>query len=135
LRRFARVGFGIAAVATVVVVLVAIPNLTAPVRGPSETCGLKVVTTIHTAQVQYYSDYGRFATNLRELGPPDSGPEGPSAANLIENDLANGEKCGCRFALTGTPGGYSITAEPSQFGADCRLPDSLKDPPLIADHP
>jgi hypothetical protein len=68
--------------------------------------------TLHTAEVQYYSAYGRFATSLQELGPPASGADTASAAGLIERDLAGGEKDGCRFTLTATPAGYAISAAP-----------------------
>jgi type IV pilus assembly protein PilA len=67
---------------------------------------MKGITTIHTAEVQYYSSYGRFATSLRELGP--------SGVNLIERDLAGGKKDGNRFTLTATPAGYAISAGPDQ---------------------
>ena len=53
---------------------------------------------------------------LQELGPPASGAHGPSAAELIERDLASGEKGGYKFTLAATPTGYTISAVPSQYG-------------------
>ena len=76
---------------------------TARVYAP-EAAGLKAVQTLNTAQVQYYSQFGRYARSLAELGP--------SAANLISADLASGETQGYKFALTGTSTGYTITAAP-----------------------
>ena len=43
------------------------------VRGARETGAIKAISTIHAAQVQYYSNYGRYATTLQELGPPANG--------------------------------------------------------------
>jgi hypothetical protein len=70
-----------------------------------ETSALKAIQSLNTAQVQYNSQFGRYARSLTELGP--------SAANLISADLATGEKQGYKFTLTGTPTGYTITAVPS----------------------
>jgi type IV pilus assembly protein PilA len=99
-----------------VILTVALPKLTTAVRGARETGAVKAITTIHTAQVQYYSNYNRFAASMQELGPPASGAEGPSASGLIERDLASGEKGGYKFTLSPTPTGYTIAAVPSQYG-------------------
>ena len=120
-RRNPRAGFSLIelliVIAIILVILtVALPKLTNAVRGARETGAVKAITTIHTAQVQFYSSYNRFATTLQELGPPASGAEGPSAAGLIERDLASGEKGGYKFTVAATPTGYAITATPSQFG-------------------
>ena len=100
-----------------VILTVALPKLNNAVRGARETGAVKAITTIHTAQVQFYSSYGRFAASMTELGPPASGAEGPSAAGLIERDLASGEKGGYKFTLAATPTGYTISAVPTQFGS------------------
>jgi hypothetical protein len=78
-------------------------------RYAQETAALKAIQTLNTAQVQYNSQFGRFAQSLTELGP--------SAANLILPDLAAGEKHGYKFTLTITPEGYSIQAVPMVFGS------------------
>lgn len=101
-----------------VILTVALPKLTNAVRGARETGAVKAITTIHTAQVQYYSSYNRYAASLQELGPPASGAEGPAAAGLIERDLASGEKGGYKYTVTATPTGYAITAVPVHFGTD-----------------
>jgi len=82
-----------------------------------ETAALRAIQTLNTAQVQYNSQFGRFAQSLTELGPPASGTANASAADLISGDLAAGEKQGYRFTLTGTPTGYTITAVPTAFGS------------------
>ena len=120
-RRNPRGGFSLIelliVIAIILVILtVALPRLTTAVRGARETAAVKAITTIHTAEVQYYSSYNRFASTLQELGPPASGAPGPAAAELIERDLASGEKGGYKYTLTATPTGYLITAVPSQYG-------------------
>jgi type IV pilus assembly protein PilA len=82
-----------------------------------ETAAMKAVQTLNTAQVQYNSTYGRFATSLTELGPPTSGKSNASAADLIPADLAGGTKQGYHFTLQGTPANYTITAVPVSFGS------------------
>jgi len=74
-----------------------------------ETGALKTLQTLNTAQVQYNSQFGRYARSLAELGPP--------ACNLIPADLAGGEKQGYIFTLAATPQGYSIQAVPVAFGS------------------
>ena len=72
---------------------------------------------MHTAQVEFYSEYGRYAASLTELGPPPSGAASSSAADLIGNDLAVGEKSGYKFTLTATPEGYAINSDPVAFNS------------------
>jgi type IV pilus assembly protein PilA len=78
---------------------------------------IAAIRTLHTAEVQYYSTYGRFAVSLAELGPPASGSANASAADLIGNDLAGGDKSGYKFTLTGNQGGYVINASPIAFNS------------------
>jgi hypothetical protein len=93
--RYIRVTFSMIVFSiTLVFLTVALPELIAPAGAPRETGALKAITTIHTAEVQYYYSYNRFAASLTELGPPASGADGPSAAGLIERDLASGDKGG-----------------------------------------
>jgi type IV pilus assembly protein PilA len=117
----ARAGFSLIelliVIAIILVILtVAIPKFSKAVMGARETGAVKAITTIHTAEVQYYSSFNRFAASLQELGPPASGADGPSAAGLIERDLASGDKGGYKYTLTATPTGYAISAVPDQFG-------------------
>ncbi len=101
-----------------VILTVAIPKFSKAVMGAREAGAMKAISTIHTAEVQYYSSYNRFAASLQELGPPASGADGPSAAGLIERDLASGEKGGYKYTLTVTPTGYAISAVPIHYGTD-----------------
>jgi len=73
------------------------------VKAPHPSMGaLKGIVTIHTAEAEYRYDNDRFATSLQELGP--------SGANMIDPDLASGEKGGYRYTLSATPAGYAISA-------------------------
>ena len=78
-------------------------------RYAQETAALRNLQIVNTAQVQYNSQFGRFARSLSELGP--------LASNLIPADLAAGERQGYKFTLLETPQGYSIQAVPVAFGA------------------
>jgi type IV pilus assembly protein PilA len=73
-----------------------------------ETAALKNLQTLNTAQVQFDSQFGRFARSLTELGP--------SASNLVPANLAGAEKQGYKFTLMPTPEGYRIQAVPTVFG-------------------
>jgi len=99
-------------VAIILIILaMSLPKLHAARTYVSETAAIKAVTTIHVAQAQYYSRFGRYATSLAELGPGKTA----STANLISGDLALGEKSGYRYELQVTPVGYTIHANPVAF--------------------
>ena len=99
-----------------IIITIAMPKLTNAKKFAQETAALRAIQTIHTAEVQYSSQYGRFATSLAELGPPATGAASPSAADLIGNDLSNGTKQGYKYTLTGSPSGYTVLAVPETFG-------------------
>jgi len=64
------------------------------------------ICTIHTAETQYYSQYGRYATSMAELG----------TAQLIDRDLASGEKRGFKFTIQPAQTGHVVSAAPVRFG-------------------
>ncbi|HYA18081.1 MAG TPA: prepilin-type N-terminal cleavage/methylation domain-containing protein [Bryobacteraceae bacterium] len=99
-----------------IILAVALPKLTNARRYAQEMAAVKAITTIHTAQTQYYSQYGTYATTLTQLGPPASGAPGPQGAELIDRDLAGGEKGGFKFNLQQTPTGYALLVNPTAFG-------------------
>ena len=101
-----------------VIIMMAVPKYRTAQIFVRETAAMKAIQTLHTVQIQYQSQYGRFATSLAELGPPQTGAPGPGASDLIGADLANGVKQGYRFTLTSTPGGYIINANPLVYGSD-----------------
>jgi type IV pilus assembly protein PilA len=99
-----------------IIVTVAVPKLTNARRFAQETAAIKAIQTIHTMQVQYNSQYGRYASTLTELGPPASGAANATSADLIDSSLAGGEKSGYKFTMTGNQGGYVISAVPVAYG-------------------
>src|SRR6202167_877203 len=99
-----------------IILAVALPKLTSARRYAQEMAAAKAITTIHTAETQYYSQYGAYATTLAQLGPPASGTPGPSGAELIDRDLASGEKGGFKFVLAQTQTGYALNVNPVAFG-------------------
>jgi type II secretory pathway pseudopilin PulG len=106
------------------IVLFVIPvliSLTVPIFTRSrmygrETAAIQAIRTIHTAEIQYQSQFGRYAASLTELGPPASGAPNALAAGLIGNDLANGEKQRYRFTVAPVHGGYVVNALPASYG-------------------
>ncbi len=104
----------------VVLISAAAPKFSQYLMNARETAAMGAVRTIHTAQTQYSSQFGRFAATLAELGPPASGQEGPASANLIASDLATGIKGGFKFTVELTPTGYRVIAVPVAFNRDGR---------------
>lgn len=98
-----------------VIASIAIPKINASRMQAHEMAAIRTITTIHTAQTQYMSQFGKYATTIQELGPPASGNSGPNAADLIGGDLASGNKSGYQFTVTGGPSGYSVSAVPVAF--------------------
>ena len=80
---------------------------------------IRQIMTIHQGETQYYSQFGRYAASLTELGPPASGAVTPAASDLIRKVLANRKTAGTRSRLA-TPLGYSVTAVPDAFGRSGR---------------
>jgi prepilin-type N-terminal cleavage/methylation domain-containing protein len=116
-----RRGFSLIELLIVIAIILIIAAMAMPRLGKArmqafETGALRAITTIHTAQTQYYSQFGKYAATLQELGPPASGPDNQNGANLIGGDLASGEKSGYKYILTATPTGYTINANPVAFG-------------------
>ena len=81
----------------------------------NEMAVVRELQFINTMQVQYKSEFQRFAATLAELGPPTGGKHGPQAANLIPAALASGDKDGYLFTITATPSGYKVNANPKIF--------------------
>ena len=99
-----------------IILAVALPRLGKARMFAQEMAAKKAISTIHTAQAQYYSQFGAFATTLTQLGPPASGTAGAAGADLIDRDLASGDKGGFHFVLQQTQTGYAINVNPTAFG-------------------
>src|SRR5213592_3950463 len=100
-----------------IIITIAVPKYNRTQMYMRETAAVAAIQTIHKMQVQYQSQYGRYATSLTELGPPQSGAATPASADLIGNDLALGEKQQYKFTLTAVAGGYVINANPVTYGS------------------
>jgi type IV pilus assembly protein PilA len=99
-----------------IILAVALPKLTSARKYAQEMAAVKAITTVHTAETQYYSQYGAYATSLAQLGPPVNGAPGANGAELIDKELAAGEKGNFKFSLQPTQTGYALTAVPTQYG-------------------
>lgn len=124
-RRLPQSGFSLVELLIVIAIILiilafAVPKLASARMQAQETAAIKAIDTINTAQTQYYSQFGRFATTLQELGPPNSGNAGPAASDLIPNDLSQGTKQGYVFTMSATPGGYTVNANPVTFNSTGR---------------
>jgi prepilin-type N-terminal cleavage/methylation domain-containing protein len=100
-----------------IIITIALPKLSRARMYSQETAAIAAIRTLHTAQVQFYSQYNRYAASLTELGPPASGSANASAADLIGNDLSGGAKSGYKFTLSANQGGYVINANPEAFNS------------------
>jgi prepilin-type N-terminal cleavage/methylation domain-containing protein len=100
-----------------IIITVAVPKFQKAQIFARDMGAQKAIQTLHQMEVQYQSQYGRYANSLAELGPPASGAATPAAADLIDSTLASGVKSGYKYTLTGGNGGYVITAAPENFGS------------------
>lgn len=106
-----------------VIAAIAIPNMMRAKISANEASAVASLRTISTAETTYSSTYPTigYTCNLGELGPPPSGsPMSSSAAGILDNVLASGQKAGYAFALqscVGTPrASYVSTAVPVSIG-------------------
>jgi type IV pilus assembly protein PilA len=98
-----------------IILAIALPRFNKAQMQAHEVAAIATMRTLHSAETQYYSTFGRYAVSLQELGKPTSGNANASAADLIGADLAKGEKQGYRYTLQATPTGYTINADPVAF--------------------
>jgi prepilin-type N-terminal cleavage/methylation domain-containing protein len=120
-----RRGFSLMELLIVVAILliigaIAIPRLNTARMQAQEMAAIRQITTIHTVQTQYQSQFGRFAKTLLELGPPQGGQPGPGGADLIPGDLALGKKTGYIFSVQESPTGYAVIAVPETYNSSGR---------------
>jgi len=103
-----------------IIAAIAAPKLDKARMHTQEMAAIEQIKTVQAAQTQYYSQFGRFATKLEELGPPSSGQAGPAAADLIPGDFAKGVKTGYQFIVQGGPNGFVVNANPVTFNSTGR---------------
>jgi type IV pilus assembly protein PilA len=109
-------------IAIILIILsIALPQMSKSRMHAQEMAAIKTLQTINTTEIQYQSQFGKFATAIAQLGPaPTGGGEGPEAAGLISGTLASGTSSGYNFTVTQTPGGYAVSAMPKTFGSTGR---------------
>src|SRR5690349_18651464 len=88
-----------------VILAIAVPKMNKQMQGAREMAVIREIGSIHQAETQYYSQFGKYATNLVQLGPPVSGADSPEAANIIPKVPADGKKNGYIYTLAATAGG------------------------------
>jgi type IV pilus assembly protein PilA len=103
-----------------IIAAIAVPKMNNQVMAAHEMAAIRQVGTIHQAETQFYSQFGRYAASLAELGPPASGAASPAAADLIPKVLADGKNSGYTFTVTANATGYAVTAIPDAFGSSGR---------------
>jgi type IV pilus assembly protein PilA len=103
-----------------IIAAIAVPKMNNQMMAAHEMAAIRQVTTIHQAETQYYSQFGKYAESLAALGPPASGAATPAASDLIPKVLADGKNSGYVFTVQPSPTGYAITAIPEAFGSSGR---------------
>ena len=103
-----------------IIAAIAVPKMNNQLMASHEMAAIRQVTTIHQAETQYYSQFGKYASSLAELGPPASGAATPAAADLIPKVLAEGKNSGYVFTVQANATGYAITAVPEAFNSSGR---------------
>jgi type II secretory pathway pseudopilin PulG len=106
----------------IIVAAIVIPNLVRARAAANEASAVGSLRAIDAAQIGYlqvYPDLGTYACQLSYLGPPlGSGPVNSTAADLIDMNLASGNKSGYDFTMDCTPPagngstGYEVKAAP-----------------------
>ena len=56
-----------------VIAAIAVPQMNKQLMAAHEMAAIRQINTIHQAQAQYNSQFGKYAASLTELGPPASG--------------------------------------------------------------
>jgi prepilin-type N-terminal cleavage/methylation domain-containing protein len=99
-----------------ILAMIAVPKVNKQLMSARETAAIQEIKTIHQAETQYYSTFGKYADSLVALGPPASGAAGPAAADLIPKGLADGKIGGYIFTVANSPTGYAVNANPETYG-------------------
>jgi type IV pilus assembly protein PilA len=86
----------------IILMLIAIPNFISMKAQANETSAIESLRAIYEAQIQYETDFGAngFACSLAVLGgDPSSGPPSAQAAQVLQGNLATGQKSGYTFNI------------------------------------
>ncbi|HEX5234278.1 MAG TPA: prepilin-type N-terminal cleavage/methylation domain-containing protein [Silvibacterium sp.] len=85
-----------------ILMLIAIPNMLNLKSQANELSAMQSLHAIYEAQIQYQTNYGAngFACSLSELGgDAAAGAPSPQSAQLLQPDLASGQKSGYAFSI------------------------------------
>jgi type IV pilus assembly protein PilA len=85
-----------------ILMLIAIPNFSSMKSQANETSAIQSLRAIYQAQIQYQTTYpaNGFACSLGTLGgATGSGAPSPQSAQVLQGDLATGNKSGYTFAI------------------------------------
>jgi prepilin-type N-terminal cleavage/methylation domain-containing protein len=110
-------------IAIILIILsIALPQMSKSRMNAQEMAAVAEVGTINKAEVQYYSQFGQYATVLAQLGPPASAgaAEGPQSAGLIPGGLASGASGGYNFTIAPSAQGYAVSAVPKVYNSTGR---------------
>src|ERR1700677_221057 len=86
----------------IILMLIAIPNFISMKAQADETSAIQSLRAIYQAQIQYQTDFpaNGFSCNLAALGGNStSGPPTAQAAQVLQGDLATGQKSGYTFNI------------------------------------
>jgi type IV pilus assembly protein PilA len=85
-----------------ILMLIAIPNMLNLKAQANETSAIQSLRAIYQAQVQFNTNYpaNGYACALGALGGSTSAAPSPTSAQLLQPDLAAGQKSGYTFAIT-----------------------------------
>jgi type IV pilus assembly protein PilA len=97
-----------------IIVAMAVPNLMRTRMTANEASAVSSLRTLNSALVLYNTSYGVYPAQLNYLQPPNSGNPTSTAADLIDQVLATGNKAGYSFNYTQGAGGgaYFLIARP-----------------------
>lgn len=86
-----------------ILMLIAIPNMLNLKASANETSAIQSLRAIHEAELQYSTEFpaNGYACSLAALGgQASSGPPNPQGAQILQPDLAGGQKSGYTFNIT-----------------------------------
>ena len=86
----------------IILMLIAIPNFISMKAQADETSAIQSLRAIYQAQIQYQTDFpaNGFSCSLPALGGSSTaGPPSPTAAQVLQGDLATGQKSGYTFNI------------------------------------
>jgi type IV pilus assembly protein PilA len=113
----------------IILMLIAIPNFISMKASANETSAMQSLRAIYQAQIQYQTSFpaNGFACSLPALGGnATAGPPSPQAAQVLQGELAAGQKSGYTFSIVNCTKvtvnnqdmytSYEVTAVPQAVG-------------------